>query len=314
MPLPDFLPSVCSTPLTGGCYVFLLLIIYSFLGWCGEMVYCSIGQRKLCEKRGFLNGPLCPIYGHGALLVLLALDGGCSNPLLTFFFGAILTSAVEYVTSWAMEKLFHMRWWDYSRYKFNLGGRICLLNSTLFGLACVLLCHWCNPVLSVWVARLFEKGVGVPLAVVLAVIYLSDIVLSVRSAVQIGSRLENLHAIHDELNEKLEQLKEEQRLAMESQRAKMEEAMAAARQTAADRTSQAARTIQAKLEPLDELGEELAQRLETLKAEAQQRANALYEKQDIFERRLMRSYPTLHSPRHGEALKKLREYWEKRKK
>ena len=79
-----FFPSVCATPLQRGCFTFLLLLVYSLLGWCGEMVYCSIGQRKLCEKRGFLNGPLCPIYGHGALVVLLALDGGCDNPLLTF--------------------------------------------------------------------------------------------------------------------------------------------------------------------------------------------------------------------------------------
>ena len=101
---------------------------------------------------------------------------------------------------------------------------------------------------------------------------------------------------------------------MEAQRAKMEEAMAAARQTAADRTSQAAQAIHTKLEPLGELSEELAQKLEALKEEAQQRADALSGKQDFFERRLMRSYPTLHAPRYGDALKKLREYWEKRKK
>ena len=116
--------------------LFLLFLIYSTLGWCGEMIYCSIGQRRLCEKRGFLNGFLCPIYGFGALLVLWALRGGCESPVLTFFFGALLTSAVEYFTSYLMEKLFHMRWWDYSRYKFQIHGRVCLLNSTLFGLLC----------------------------------------------------------------------------------------------------------------------------------------------------------------------------------
>ena len=107
---------------------FLLFILYSFLGWCGETVYCSLGQRRLCEKRGFLNGFLCPIYGHGALLVLYALHGGCESPLLTFLFGMLLTSAVEYVTSYYMEKLFHMRWWDYSHYRFQINGRVCLLN------------------------------------------------------------------------------------------------------------------------------------------------------------------------------------------
>ena len=118
--MPLFFPDACVSPLQRGCFTFLLLLAYSFLGWCGEMVYCSIGQRKLCEKRGFLNGLLCPIYGHGALVVLLVLDGRCENPLLTFLLGAVLTSAVEYITSYGMEKLFHMRWWDYSRYRFHL--------------------------------------------------------------------------------------------------------------------------------------------------------------------------------------------------
>lgn len=311
--LSDFLPSACQTPLTGGCYLFLLLILYSFLGWCGEMVYCSIGQRKLCEKRGFLNGPLCPVYGHGALLVLLVLRGGCENPLMTFLLGAVLTSAVEYVTSWAMETLFHMRWWDYSHYKFQLNGRICLLNSILFGLASVVLCHWAHPVVSGWVLRLFQAGVAVPLALVLAVVYLADIVLSVRSAIQIGSRLEKLHAIHDELVEKLEQLKAEQRQASEAQKVRLEQSLEAARQTMAERTAETAQKVQSKLEPLADLTGEFAQKLEALKNEAQQRTTALYEKQGFFERRLMRSFPTLHSPRHSEPLKKLREYWEQRK-
>lgn len=127
------------------CELFLLYIAYSTLGWCGEMLYCSIPKGKLCEKRGFLNGFLCPIYGHGALLVLYVLHGGFQNPFLTFFFGAIVTSILEYFTSWLMEKLFHMRWWDYSHYKFQINGRVCLLNSTCFGLACVLLCHLVQP-------------------------------------------------------------------------------------------------------------------------------------------------------------------------
>ena len=87
------------------CALFLLFIAYSTLGWCGEMIYCSVPKGRLCEKRGFLNGFLCPIYGHGALLVLYALRGGFRNPFLTFLFGALLTSALEYFTSWVMEKL-----------------------------------------------------------------------------------------------------------------------------------------------------------------------------------------------------------------
>ena len=111
------------------CVFFLLLMIYSAAGWVGEMFYCSVGKGHICEKRGFLNGFICPIYGHGALLVLYVLHGGLKNPLLTFLAGMALTSALEYFTSWFMEAVFHMRWWDYSRKKIQLNGRICLQNS-----------------------------------------------------------------------------------------------------------------------------------------------------------------------------------------
>ncbi len=301
--------------------IFLLLILYSFLGWCGEMIYCSIGQRKLCEKRGFLNGPLCPIYGHGALLVLVVLGQRWNNPISTFLIGMVLTSAVEYLTSYLMEKLFHMRWWDYSHHHFQLNGRICLLNSTLFGLACLVLRYVVHPRVMKPILWLFDRGLAVPLALALFALYVTDIVLSVRSAIQIGNRLEKLHAIYDELTEKLEALKAEQLQKQEAQRSRLESALSEARQAAAERRAEAAerraeaaQALQERLEPLSELGDEFAQRLERAKAEARQRLEALYAGQDIFERRLMRSFPTLRSPRHGEFLKKLREYWENRKK
>ncbi|MCI8941502.1 MAG: putative ABC transporter permease [Oscillospiraceae bacterium] len=278
----SFFPPLCTTPLLKFSYTFLLLIIYSILGWCGEMIYCSAGQRKLCEKRGFLNGPICPIYGHGALVVLLCLHGGCKNPLLTFLLGAVLTSLVEYITSFAMEKLFHMRWWDYSQYKFHLNGRVCLLNSTLFGLASVFLCHFANPPISAWLAGLLASGAAVPLSLILLAVYLTDIVLSVRGAIQLGGRLARLHAIYGELSEKLESM-----------------------------TAEARQTVHTKLE---ERGGELTARLEAVRQEAQQKLRTLYDRQSLFERRLLRSFPTMRSIHYPEAMKKWKEYLESRKK
>ena len=278
----SFFPPLCTTPLSRFAYAFLLLMTYSIIGWCGEMVYCSICQRKLCEKRGFLNGPLCPIYGHGALVVLLCLHGGCKNPLLTFLLGAVLTSLVEYITSFAMEKLFHMRWWDYSQYKFHLNGRVCLLNSTLFGLASVFLCHFANPPISAWLAGLLASGAAVPLSLILLAVYLTDIVLSVRGAIQLGGRLARLHAIYGELSEKLESM-----------------------------TAEARQTVHTKLE---ERGGELTARLEAVRQEAQQKLRTLYDRQSLFERRLLRSFPTMRSIHYPEAMKKWKEYLESRKK
>ena len=190
------------------CELFLLYIAYSTLGWCGEMLYCSVPKGRLCEKRGFLNGFLCPIYGHGALLVLYCLRGGFRNPLLTFFFGAVLTSVLEYFTSWIMEKLFHMRWWDYSHYKLQLNGRVCLLNSTCFGLACVLLCHLVQPWLWAHITAL-GYAVSVPLASFIFGIYLMDTVLSVRSAFQLSAQMGKLRALQTELKDFLAEKREE---------------------------------------------------------------------------------------------------------
>ena len=301
--------------------VFLLFLLYSVLGWCGEMIYCSIGQRKLCEKRGFLNGTLCPIYGFGALLVLWGLQGGCDSPILTFFLGAILTSAVEYFTSWLMEKLFHMRWWDYSHHKFQIHGRVCLLNSSLFGLLCVALCHLIHPEVMKLIRFLMEWHIAVPLAAVLFVLFAADVVLSVRSAIQIGNRLEKLQALQDELQEKLEELLEQQRARAadwrEEQQAKVDAWKAQQEQAAgelreklsadlAQRRAQTEQRLRENREALEELGDAYRARWESFKDETEQRMKALLQGQDRFERRLMRSYPTLHSDRYAEAMKKLR--------
>ncbi len=291
---------------------FLLFILYSFIGWCGETVYCSIGQRKLCEKRGFLNGFLCPIYGHGALLVLCALRGGCANPVLTFLFGLLLTSAVEYVTSCVMERLFHMRWWDYSHYRFQLNGRVCLLNSTLFGLACVFLCHYAHPRAMVLINAMIRRGSAIPLALLIFVVYAVDIVISVRSAIQIGSRLEKLHALQEELQHKLEELKAEQLRTMAEHLNHLEEAvenrMEAHEAQREARKARAMERLQARVDSLDQWGEAYLRRWEQLKSDFQRRSRQLMEAQDYFERRLMLAHPTLRSAKHSEALQRLREF------
>lgn len=123
---------------------FLYFFIYSFGGWVCECIYCSIPAKKFIN-RGFLYGPYCPIYGFGALLVTLLLDGYLSNPLLVFLLGMLLTSILEYVTSYVMEKLFHKKWWDYSHYRININGRVCLLNSTLFGLMALFVIYVLHP-------------------------------------------------------------------------------------------------------------------------------------------------------------------------
>ena len=251
------------------CELFLLYIAYSTLGWCGEMLYCSIPKGHICEKRGFLNGFLCPIYGHGALLVLYCLHGGFRNPVLTFIFGAIVTSILEYFTSWIMEKLFHMRWWDYSHYKFQINGRVCLLNSACFGLASVLLCHVVQPWLWAHITGL-GAAITVPLAAFIFGIYLMDTILSIRSAFQLSHRLDKLQKIQQEIRQHLDEKA----------------------QLYGNRVEELTGRL---MNGLEMACEELL--LEWMLRLAQLRSGA-----DMFERRLLRSHPNLRSKRHGSKL------------
>lgn len=119
------------------------LFVYSFLGWAYESILCSITGKKVVN-RGFLNGPICPVYGCGAVVVIFCLSP-LKSPIAIFVAGMILTCTVEYITSWLLEKIFHARWWDYSRYKFNINGRICLLGAIVFGTFSLLLLTWIHP-------------------------------------------------------------------------------------------------------------------------------------------------------------------------
>lgn len=126
--------------------VLLYFFAYSFLGWVCECIYCSIPAKKFIN-RGFLAGPYCPIYGFGALAVIHILTPFGGNVLLMFIMGILVTSALEYVTSWGMEVLFHTKWWDYSTYPFNIHGRVCLKNSLMFGCMVLVVYYLVHPLI-----------------------------------------------------------------------------------------------------------------------------------------------------------------------
>ena len=115
-------------------YIFYIFLIYGFFGWIYESSLVSI-KKKSMINRGFLKGPIIPIYGCGALFIYLAFWEIRDHWCLVFLGGACLATLLEYVTSLIMELIFHTRWWDYSNYPFNLGGRVSLLVSH-FGVYC----------------------------------------------------------------------------------------------------------------------------------------------------------------------------------
>lgn len=157
-------------------YYFLLFLIYSFIGWLIEVIGKLIEKHKFIN-RGFLIGPICPIYGHGCILMILTLSRYKDNPLTLFICAIFICSLLEYFTSYFMEKIFKARWWDYSTKRFNLNGRICAETMIPFGILGTLVICVINPIFE-YLLNLFNFETIKITAVVLFIIYIIDYIIS----------------------------------------------------------------------------------------------------------------------------------------
>lgn len=184
----------------------IYFFIYAVLGWVCEIVYCSVLDKKF-QNRGFLYGPYCPIYGFGALIIIRILLPFSNDPLYLFFTAIIACTVLEYITSWVMEKVFHLRWWDYSKNKFNINGRVCLWNSFLFGILGLVVIYGIHPFVVNLVAKI-PASVGIVFAGVITVGMTLDFIFSVLSVLSTSKRLM-------ELRESFDAYKVEQKLKRE---------------------------------------------------------------------------------------------------
>lgn len=155
---------------------FLLFIIYSFLGWTME-VTCKLREYKRFINRGFLIGPYCPIYGWGAIAITILLYRYAYDPLVLFIMSIITCAVLEYVTSWVMEKLFKARWWDYSKRKFNINGRICLETTIPFGLLGMFITFVSNPFIIAQLNKIDTNILNI-IAIILLMFYVADNIIS----------------------------------------------------------------------------------------------------------------------------------------
>ena len=183
-------------------------LIYSCLGWCLEVVYAAVTTGKLVN-RGFLNGPVCPIYGFGMVIVLYALTPLVDNTLLLYLGGVILPSALELVGGWALYKLYRTRWWDYSDYPFNIGGYICLEFCLLWGVGTLVVMRIVHPIIAGLVAMV-PTLVGVILMCILYAVYATDVVATAIAASTLADTLDtmeklgdSIHAVSDAMTELL---------------------------------------------------------------------------------------------------------------
>lgn len=185
-----------------------LFFIYAFLGWCVEVIYAGLAEGRVVN-RGFLNGPVCPIYGVGMLGVLFLLGPVQERMFLLFFLGMLLCSAVELVGGWVLEKVFHTRWWDYSNMPLQLGGYVCLGFSIIWGLAVVFVVRLIQP-LIMGLLDWMPPMLGVILLPVFSVLFLVDFIITIKTIVGLKKQLGELerlafalHELSDSLSEKL---------------------------------------------------------------------------------------------------------------
>ena len=181
--------------------IFFWLTIYSMIGWVYESILESFRQKKMVN-RGFLNGPYLPIYGSGAMLDVLIL-GWINDPVLLFVSSALLTCTVEYIASYVMEKIYHVRWWDYNDFKFvvrgkeidvgkfNINGRVCLVGALAFGTLSILLVYFIHPVLVIITNAIPTNYFHIICSAMLALVIL-DITVTLISLSRFSGKLKEL--------------------------------------------------------------------------------------------------------------------------
>ena len=326
--------------------IFAYFLIYSCIGWCLEVIYAAVTTGNLIN-RGFLNGPVCPIYGFGMVIVLFALTPLSHSLLLLYLGGVLLPSALELVGGWALYKLYHTRWWDYSDYPFNIGGYICLEFSLLWGVGTLIVMKLVHPIVADAVA-LIPPLVGLILMFLLYVLYAADTIATAFAASDLARDLDalekvadSMHAVSDAMTELLgtnamamDQKMDESRLqfklaaaeardnaaklnareAAAAMRAKADEAMEAAKRASQDaklNASEAANAVKLAAKGRAERTAELF-RLEQLAEELQARSEELRSRTQratphFGKRRMLRAFPKLKHGAQNRSLDTLRE-------
>lgn len=270
------------------------LIIYSFFGWVWETCYVSVKSGKFVN-RGFINGPLCTIYGFGAVSVYVILRPFSDNLLYLYLGGVVVATALEYVTAVLMESIFHTSWWDYSDNKFNFQGRICLGASLGWGAFTVILFKVLHPLVES-IVILYPVYVGEIGICVIGVGYVVDFAFSAAAAFHIHEKLPVIEAA-------MEQAKGEMLVKMHEKIASVGFAKEATLESVKERLGD--------VEVLKEMEQKRAAITAEISAELQKRKEAMAAKAGHNMQRFVKAYPNLNRGYKLHNLKNLRNKKEK---
>lgn len=183
---------------------FILFMIYSFMGWLYEFILTIFTEKKIIN-RGFLFGPFCPLYGTGCLLLVICLKDFIKYPIILFILSLLICSLLEYVVGYLMEKLFKMRWWDYSHLKFNLNGYICLRFMLVFGILGTVINYFVHPFFVSLLNTLSNQVLSI-ISIILMIIFIIDVCLSTFINIKIkGSIVPKTEDNTEEIKQKIKE-------------------------------------------------------------------------------------------------------------
>lgn len=190
--------------------LFLLLtyfLIYSILGWVMESVFRSVMEKRMINT-GFLKGPICPIYGFGAIIMITILKNLENNIILLFITSLIILTAWEYIVGVLLEKIFHTKYWDYSDHKINFQGRICLSNSIYWGILGVVFVKFIHPFIQRIVGNV-DINILYFVVTISSLVFIVDVITSVIKVKNIQSALRKIEELNNQIKEKLKEIKTE---------------------------------------------------------------------------------------------------------
>lgn len=257
-------------------------VIFSFLGWCMEVAYHTVCCGDF-SNRGFLNGPVCPIYGVGAVLVIFGLRPFSENMPVLFVFATLITSLLEFLTGYVLEKIFNTKWWDYSNTPFNIMGYICLKFSLCWGVVCTFLMRVILPFTDKLILRVPDK-VGTVLLIVIGICYVADAVYTVVTLRSLKIRIKAT----EEISVRLRKLSDELGIHI----------------------SDSVFDLMEKTEEITQAGKEKKEEFEKLKKQYLSKIKSL----DLRQRRIIKAFPSISSERYTHALVHIKDYIKNRNK
>ncbi len=253
----------------------LVFFLYCVLGWCFESTVVSVKQRHFVN-RGFLRGPMLPIYGFGAVILLHVSLPLYDKPVALFLASMVAATVFEYIVGVIMEKLFKVKYWDYSTHRFQFQGRICLQSSLCWGFLGLILVRCIHRPVE-WVIAFLPFWALVAADIIWSAAFLSDVVVSVRAALDLAKLLEELDRLREQGAELRQELSETALTRLTNLSYRVEEAAGELAERTRDAREEAqARTAAAAMRAAD-LREDLEQRLDEAKGELSERTRDVRE-------------------------------------